>query len=187
MRRGELKNCEFQQQLQTVLDDMRKEETKRLAERVKAEERICLDQKQSTQHANEVRAWEGFRIFIRGTATDGAEKKVMCCRVGKTFLSVKEDEGKDPVRIERSNLTSVRTPEERLLAILDEKIESARKHGMRRLESTSSRLEKLHESHMQNCAEFDKEMNSLAAFRSRVHAVLVHKGLIINLSNRKGS
>jgi len=182
---GELPNLELQNQLQTVLEKMREEETKRVAERVEAEEKIRLDRKQSAHHAREVRAWEGSRLFIR-KKSDGKERKVLCHRVGRTFLSIQEDEG-EPVKIKRSNLTSIRTPEERLLSILDDKITSAHKHGMRRLESTSARLEKFHAKFVKDCDEFTKEMDSLAAFRSRVHAALVRKGLIINPPNRKGA
>jgi len=182
---GERVNLELQNQLQAVLETMRKEETKRLAERVKAEEKICLDRQQSAHHAREVRAWEGTKIFIRGKP-DGKERKVQCCRVGRTFLSIQEGGG-EPTKVKRADLSSIRTPEERLLAIFDDKIEGACKRGMRRLETTSARLEKLHTKYMQDCAEFNKEMNSLASFRSRVHAVLVRKGLIINPPNRKGA
>ena len=184
MPRGELQNLELQQQLQGVLDQMRKEENKRLAQRVKAEEKISLDQKQSACHAREVRAWEGTKIFIR-EKPDGKERKVHCCRVGRTFLSVQSVDGGEPRKVRRSSIVSVRTPEERLLTILDDKISNACKHGLRRLEDTSARLEKLHLRYVKDCGEFNKELDSLASFRSRVHAVLVRKGLILSPTNRQ--
>ena len=184
MPTGELPNLELQKQLQTVLEQMGKEEARRIAARVEAEEKISLDQKQSTHHAREVRAWEGCRIFIR-KKSDGKERKVQCHRVGRTFLKIQEDNG-EPIKIKRADLLAIRTPEERLLSILDDKIRNASKHGMKRLEATSARLEKFYTKFVKDCEEFNKEMDSLAAFRSRVHAAMVRKGLIINTSNCKG-
>lgn len=185
MPTGELPNLELQKQLQAVLEQMGKEETKRIAARVKAEEKISLDQKQSAHHAREVRAWEGSRIFIR-KKSGGKERKVLCHRVGRTFLSVQEDGG-EPIKIKRAGLLSIRTAEERLLSILDDKIDNAFKHGMRRLETTSARLEKFCEKFEKDCKDFSLEMDSLAAFRARVHAALVRRGLIINPSKNKGA
>lgn len=185
MSTGEPINLGLQNQLQAVLDQLGKEETKRLAVRVKAEEKICLDQKQSAHHAREVRAWEGTKIFIR-EKSGGREQKVHCDRVGRAFLRIQSEGGGESTKIKRSSLSSIRTPEERLLSILDDKIDNASKHGLRRLEATSARLEKLHGKYVKDCAEFNKEMDSLASFRSRVHAVLVRKGLILNPPNRKG-
>lgn len=168
----ELVNLELQNQLQDVLDRMGKEEAERMAARVKAEEKISLDQKQSTQHVQEVHAWEEKEIYIQ-EGPEGRERKVHCCRVGMTFLSIQPENGQEPIKIKRASLVSIRTPEERLLAILDNKINSARNGAQQWLKATSIQC-------IRNSRRLKKEMESLEAFRSRVFRVLVRKGLILD-------
>ncbi len=175
MPTGELVNENLQRQLQAVLDEMGKEEAEQLATRVKAEEKICLDSQQRARYVREVRAWEGSKIFIRAPNTK--ERAVQCCRVGNAYLLIQE-EGREPIKVKRAAL-QIRTPEERLLAILGDKIDTARAKGHQQLQATSTRLERFQANHVKDCAEFEKVMANLTAFQARVYSVLVRKGLII--------
>jgi len=168
----DLMNLDLQNQLQGILDQIGKEEAERYAARVKAEERISLNQKQSMRHVQEVHAWEEKKIYIR-EERGNKEQRVHCCRVGRMFLNVRVENGSEPVKIERAKLVSIRTPEERLLAILDSKIRSARRNAYQSLKATSVQC-------IRNSRRLKKEMESLDAFRSRIYRVLLRKGFLLD-------
>lgn len=104
---------------------------------------------EQVRHESEVRAWEGRLVWLK--TPDAAERQVFCKRVGTSTLVI-VDNGEE-MTIQRHPDLRVRTPGERALAVLRNRVERVDKAVL----SAMSRLTRLQESQV----ETEKEIRQL--------------------------
>lgn len=177
MRSGNFINRGLCDGLKRALAREEKKASRRLAKRVEAEEKICLTQKDRTVLLQEANALEGRPIYYR-EHSGVKEQRLDCKRVGKTFLLVSKNGG-EPYRITRDSKEIIRTPEERLLGIYDEKVELTEKTLQAEMSSALQKLEGAGENLMKEFELTYRNIENLRKFRGRVYDTLSRRGFLV--------
>jgi hypothetical protein len=182
LKSGDFVNKGLSKGLREVLARKEREESQRLAERVKLEEKVSLAQQDKMRLLQEVRALEGRPIYYR-TGPNADEQRLDCKRVGKGFLLVSLN-GQEPYKIKRSSEEKIRTPEERLLGILDEKVNVAEKTLQANMTRAVQKLDNAAADLMKEFEAAYKKIENVRRFRGRVFDTLSKRGFILNTKRR---